>query len=55
MSEDSRTRALANPLILEKIFSHLCPADIRTVALVSRSATIVTICSVIVFICFFVC
>ena len=55
MSEDSRSRALANPLILDKIFSHLCPADIRTVALVSRSVTIVTISSAIVFIWFLIC
>ena len=53
MSEDSRTRALANPLILEKIFSNLAPADIRTVALVSRWVIIIRsslLCFLIVFI-----
>ena len=34
--EDSRWSVLTNPLLLERIFSNLAPADIRTVALVSR-------------------
>ena len=38
MSGDSQYEALANPLVLERIFSNLAPPDIRNVALVSRWA-----------------
>ena len=37
----SQEIVLSNPLLLETIFRHLAPADIKAVSLVSRSADLV--------------